>query len=159
MDGDLQRLVGQELLESGAVPGRLRQPHHRARLGVECELQRSGEVSARVAERVLHLQPEPHGAVLADERRSGHRQQRAQHDLAVAPHGVGQGHRRRGGRHELAQRDDVTLTRQPLERTRDVRRRGAGRAAVAGLVPPTGAARARLAGADLTGGDGRLLGA
>ena len=60
-----------------------------------------------------------------------------------------QGQRRGRGRHQLAQRDDVALRRQPLEGPVDERRRRAARRAVARLVALARAARAGLARADL----------
>ena len=45
------------------------EPDDAARLGVERLDQDSGKVATGVAVPVLHLQPEPDGAVLADERR------------------------------------------------------------------------------------------
>ena len=112
-----------------------------------CE-QHGAEVAGRVAEVVLHLQAEPDLAAVADHRGRGHRQQRAQLHRAV---GALERQRRGRGRHQLAQRDDVALRRQALERPgHEDRRRAPGRA-VAGLVALAGAARARLARADLPG--------
>ena len=62
---------------------------------------------------VLDLEPEPDGAVLADQGRRGSGEERAQQDGAVA---LGQGQRRGRRGHELAHRDDVGLTRQARRR-------------------------------------------
>ena len=81
---------------------------------LSARLEHGAEVAGRVAEVVLHLEAEPDLAVVAHHRRRRHRQQRAELDDPV---GVGlQGQRRGRGRHQLAQRDDVALRRQPLER-------------------------------------------
>ena len=110
-------------------------------LGVERLEQYGGQVAARVAVRVLDLEPEPDRAVLAHQCGCGAREQRAeQHACGRRRVSV---QRRRGRRDELAQRDHVGLAREPLERTGDEDRRGAGGAAVAGLVAAAGAARDR----------------
>ena len=74
-------------------------------------------------------------------------QQGAEQHLAVA--GVLDGQRGGGGRDELAQRDDVALTGETLERPGDEHLGATVLRAVARLVATSRAARARLARADL----------
>ena len=147
MHGDLERLVGDQVLQARALAGVGGQADHASRLGVERVEEYGGKVAARVAVRVLDLEPQPDRAVLADQGGRGAREQGAELDGAVA---VGQLQWRRGRRDELAQRDEVGLTRKALERSGHEDRRGAVRTAVAGLVAPAGATGAGLAGTDGT---------
>ena len=115
VDGHVQRVAGHEVLQARALARGVGEPDDAdlAGLGLgDRLLQHRPEVARRVAEVVLDLQAQPDRAGLAHHRGRRHRQQRAQHDLAVGP---GEGQRRRTGRDELAQRDHVALRGQPLE--------------------------------------------
>jgi hypothetical protein len=70
--GDVERGVGDEVLETRPLTRRIGEPHD-AGLGVQGGEQHRGEVARRVAEAVLDLQAEPDLATVARHGRRGHR--------------------------------------------------------------------------------------
>ena len=130
----------------GPSPGASVRPTMLPGLGVEGPGQDGGQVAARVAVRVLDLEPEPDGAVLADE--CGRRGRAGASTAGPCGRSSASASGAVAAGHELAQRHQVGLAGQALERSGDEGGRCPGGAAVAGLVAPTRAARAGLARTD-----------
>ena len=107
-----------QVLQPRPLPRVVGEPHGAGLVLRERRRQHGAEVAGRVAEVVLHLQRQPDLAALAHHRGSRAGEQRHERDVAVAVVAA-QRQRRRGGRHQLAQRHDVALGRQPLEGAAD----------------------------------------
>ena len=119
MHGRPERLVLQQVLQPRPLARVSGEADHRAVLRLERLLEHRGEVAARVTEAVLHLEAQPDGAVVAHERRRGHRQQEqsstSRSDPLTLTGAV-------GGGDQLAHRDEVALAGQTRERAMDEHR-------------------------------------
>src|SRR6188472_581277 len=100
MNGDLEGLVTDQVLQARAVTGRVGEADHGRLVRVESLGQYGGQVATRVAVGVLDLEPEPDAAVLAHECWGCGGQERAQLDNAID---TDESQRRCGGRDELPQ--------------------------------------------------------
>ena len=146
VDGHLDGVLGQQVLQSRAGAGQAR-GHDAAAGGCgQGRLERVPQVTADVAGARLHLQAQEDPTVSAHQGRPGQRQHRRQRDVTRRVGGEHQPGRRR--RDDLAQGDPLGLVGAPREGPGHQAPVLAGALAVAGLVALAAAARARLARPD-----------